>query len=496
MPNTGVLFLSASDLLERIKTVDGENSGLDADLVDGLQASQFLRNDLGSIELPMYINWGTPGRFVMQRIGNTLDRTPALLLFAKKPTDEALPKMGFDGYVFIHRGQENWLPFCEFYRTVCITCETRSFLYLHSNSINGYLVEVEYEGETWYGLYRETGWVSTVTIVGYLFGEPIFIPNASEYTVTKVDGSDLFVSRNKVWHEGNMGAESGLDADMVDGLHVSDLDARHALSDLTNVSDDIILDKLKNVDGSGSGLDADMVDGLHVSDLDERHALSDLTNVSDDIILDKLKNVDGSGSGLDADTLDGHDSGYFASASALSSHVNDYSNPHHVTTGQIGAANDDLSNVSDSVILNKIKNVDGSGSGLDADTLDGKHYSDINNTYVRKDGANLDGSLIPDLNAEQWNGLKVYVLNVGLITADIQPGSYYEQTIGLSGTPITSSNFVGYTICYKDSYDMDNGISINHTYMSDDNTLHIYVYNNMSGAVSFAFRPIIIFFYQ
>ena len=40
-------------------------------------------------------------------------------------------------------------------------------------------------------------------------------------------------------------------------------------------------------------------------------------------------------------------------------------------------ANSDLTNVDDLNILNKIKNVDGDGSGLDADTLDGKHYSDI-----------------------------------------------------------------------------------------------------------------------
>ena len=37
----------------------------------------------------------------------------------------------------------------------------------------------------------------------------------------------------------------------------------------------------------------------------------DLSNVPDATILDKVKNVDGSGSGLDADLLDGHDSSYF-----------------------------------------------------------------------------------------------------------------------------------------------------------------------------------------
>jgi hypothetical protein len=52
LDNAGVLSVNsvtgavtASDLLTAIKTVDGSGSGLDADTVDGLQASQFLRSD-------------------------------------------------------------------------------------------------------------------------------------------------------------------------------------------------------------------------------------------------------------------------------------------------------------------------------------------------------------------------------------------------------------------------------------------------------------------
>lgn len=56
-------------------------------------------------------------------------------------------------------------------------------------------------------------------------------------------------------------------------------------------------------------VDADKVDGKHASDL----ASVDLSNVSDAVILTKIKNVDGSGSGLDADTLDGQHASAFAS---------------------------------------------------------------------------------------------------------------------------------------------------------------------------------------
>jgi len=112
-----------------------------------------------------------------------------------------------------------------------------------------------------------------------------------------------------------------------------------ALTDLSNVEDSTVLDKVKNVDGTDSGLDADLVDGKQASDF----ANVDLSNVSDSDILTKIKNVDGDGSGLDADTLDGLQSIDFVK-------VVDYD---------------------DEDVLAKIKNVDGEGSGLDADTVRG-----------------------------------------------------------------------------------------------------------------------------
>lgn len=68
---------------------------------------------------------------------------------------------------------------------------------------------------------------------------------------------DVYIAGNKVWHAGNDGSGSGLDADTVDGKHAS----AFADTSLSNVSDSTILNKIKNVDGSGSGLDADLLDG-------------------------------------------------------------------------------------------------------------------------------------------------------------------------------------------------------------------------------------------
>ena len=53
----------------------------------------------------------------------------------------------------------------------------------------------------------------------------------------------------------------------------------------------------------------------------------------------------------------------------------DAATKNYVDTQDAGKANTDLSNVLDTTVLDKVKNVDGSGSGLDADLLDGQHAS-------------------------------------------------------------------------------------------------------------------------
>jgi len=85
--------------------------------------------------------------------------------------------------------------------------------------------------------------------------------------------------------------------------------------------------------------------------LESSLAKVDLSNVDDNTILTKLKNVDGSGSGLDSDTVDGHHADI--SPTPLTIPVADSS----------GYINDWINQ--------------GEGSGLDSDTVDGKHASDF-----------------------------------------------------------------------------------------------------------------------
>ena len=113
----------------------------------------------------------------------------------------------------------------------------------------------------------------------------------------------------------NQGPNSNLDADLLDGYdssHFATSDHNHddIYVKLSDYTDQIILNKIKNVDGTGSELDADLLDGKHAS----YFADSNLSNVDNIIVLNKVKSVAGPNSGLDADLLDGHQASYFATA--------------------------------------------------------------------------------------------------------------------------------------------------------------------------------------
>lgn len=85
------------------------------------------------------------------------------------------------------------------------------------------------------------------------------------------------VSSNIVWHAGNDGTGSGLDADLLDGQHGSyytDIVSRLGYTPLNTTAYTAadVLSKLLTVDGSGSGLDADLLDGLQATAFDRLNA--------------------------------------------------------------------------------------------------------------------------------------------------------------------------------------------------------------------------------
>ena len=129
------------------------------------------------------------------------------------------------------------------------------------------------------------------------------------------------VGSNVVWHQGNDGAGSGLDADLLDGIHASGFATSvhsHSLATTSNPGFMSASDKTKL---------NNIADG----------ATGDLTAAQ---ILAKLITVDGAGSGLDADTLDGNTSSAFAS----STHNHDAS---VITSGTLDRARLPNANVND-----------------------------------------------------------------------------------------------------------------------------------------------------
>jgi len=152
---------------------------------------------------------------------------------------------------------------------------------------------------------------------------------------------------------------------------------------ISDYSDTDILNKIKTVDGTGSGLDSDLLDGHSASYFSPQITTYTKTEVDSLIansggggtsetpesILLKIKTVDGTGSGLDADLLDGHSASYFSPQTTTYTKTE--------VDSLIGSGG---SSETPSSILLKLKTVDGAGSGLDADLLDGRSASYFSST--------------------------------------------------------------------------------------------------------------------
>ncbi|MGN6421975.1 MAG: hypothetical protein ACTHLA_01560 [Asticcacaulis sp.] len=170
-----------------------------------------------------------------------------------------------------------------------------------------------------------------------------------------------------VWRASNDGAGSGLDADLLDGQQGSwftDIVARLGFTPVQQ--------------GGGSGQLANKIYiGWSGSRLKAQVDVTDQGNLLTDAA---LLGIDGAGSGLDADLLDGHDSGYFLPASS-------YSAPD---------------------VKAKMLTQDGAGSGLDADLLDGLDSSAL----VQK--VNIMTDLAAAMNSAGGGGaLPAYQFEIG-----------------------------------------------------------------------------------
>lgn len=210
------------------------------------------------------------------------------------------------------------------------------------------------------GLWKNATISPTLTLTGDVSGSATFtdLGNAT-LTATVADDSHNHIISN------------------VDGLQAA-LDSKLLATDY-NAAD--VLTKIKTVDGAGSGLDADLLDGQ-----DGAHYL-DFTNATNKPDPTITLAGDATGSVTLTDLTSG----------TLNITVVDDSHNHVIANvdGLQDALDAKLPSASYTAtdVLDKIKTVDGAGSGLDADLLDGQssaYYTAINDRlgYTAENAAN------------------------------------------------------------------------------------------------------------
>ena len=168
----------------------------------------------------------------------------------------------------------------------------------------------------------------------------------------------------KIWHDNNDGTGSGLDADLLDGQHGSYYYAASNPNGYTNDQTAAeILTAIKTVDGAGSGLDADLLDGYGSSASAGNNTV--VRRSSGGYIFANYFNTTPNtvSSGITQICVESGNDGYIRHGSAAG--VRTFLNVENGATADQSA----------SEILTAVKTVDGSGSGLDADLLDGQHGS-------------------------------------------------------------------------------------------------------------------------
>jgi hypothetical protein len=247
---------SASEILTAVKTVDGAASGLDADLLDGVQGSSYLRSDTDDTFAADLTISGSSN--------SNIDFTPG--------NSTAGNYLNFNDDTGTLRGYFAFWNFDDSYRWV--------------NSSSG----------------------STKAIAFYSNGDVSF-----DGGLTTNDGG----SNQTIWHAGNDGSGSGLDADLLDGINSSQFlrsDTNDTLTGtltLNSGSNQIYLgsDGAIEITRAAGGAYIDFKDSTS-EDYDARVQLS-----GTDLNLNGSKiwtaGNDGASSGLDADLLDGQHGSYY-----------------------------------------------------------------------------------------------------------------------------------------------------------------------------------------
>jgi hypothetical protein len=203
--------------------------------------------------------------------------------------------------------------------------------------------------------------------------------NSSSYTASDVLAKLLTVG----------GAGSGLDADLLDGqssAYYTDIPARlgYTPQNAAGYTAADVRTKLLTVDGAGSGIDADLLDGVNGATYARQDTVNTFTALANRFSVTPGQTMASATGALGPLEV------YQASTSAdafMSFHV---SGDYAIYFGLDGTTNDlAVGGWSMGAVKHRVWHAgnDGPGSGLDADTVDGRSYSEsvVGNTIVSRD---------------------------------------------------------------------------------------------------------------
>jgi len=380
-----------ADLLTLIKTVDGTGSGLDADLLDGLDSTQFLRSD---VDDTFAANLTITGDLTVS--GNTtyvntetINLSDNIITLNANHTGSPTQDAGIE----VERGSSNnvilqWNEANDYWEIASGGTTGRIITSGDIGSGSGFDADLLDGQEGSYYLdwtnttnkpdpqidVNITGKVTgsgTTTLTDLASGTINISAELANTTVTAGSyGSASLIPTFTVDEDGRITAAADVSVAGVSDtdwyianntFQISTVDGsifNTVIGEFTNLTVNGDITVTGTVDGRDIAVDGTKLDGI------EAGATGDLSNTE---ILEGLKTVDGAASGLDADLLDGQEGTYYLD------YTNFTNKPYVITNTEI---------------IEVILSNDGQFSGIDADLLDGANsdfYLDFTNATNKPD---------------------------------------------------------------------------------------------------------------